>query len=239
MKRSLSLICMLVSAFGASAFAQTATSAPEPPSAPGFSSPAAASIPSAAPTGPAKIAVILFQQAVAQTNEGQRDFAQLRTKFEPKQNALKQQSDEIDTLKKQLQASGSTLSDTERQQRTRSIDEKEKALQRSAEDAQNDFQGEMNDLYQQLAQKVYGVMQNYVQQNQFTVVLDASQQQSPVLWVTPASNITEAVVQAYNQQSGVPAQPGAGAANAPASRTSPNHAPTTPRGSTTRTTPHS
>jgi outer membrane protein len=236
MKRSLSLICMLASALGASAFAQV-PAATEPPSAPGFPASAAGST---APAGPAKIAVILFQQAVAQTNEGQRDFAQLRTKFEPKQTALKQQSDEIDSLKKQMQTAGASLSDAERQQRTRTIDEKEKALQRTAEDAQNDFQSEMNDMYQQLAQKVYGVMQNYVQQNAFTLVLDASQQQSPVLWVNQGSNITAAVVQAYNQQSGVPPQPGAGAAaGAAAGRTSPNHAPSAPSSRGTTRTPHS
>ena len=56
-----------------------------------------------------KIAIIAFQQAVAATNEGQRNFAQLRTKFEPKQAALKAQSDEIDSLKKQLQDAGANV----------------------------------------------------------------------------------------------------------------------------------
>ena len=68
----------------------------------------------------------MFQQAVASTNEGQRDFAELRKKFEPKQAALKSQSDEIDSMKKQIQAQGASLSDAERASRTKTIDERKR-----------------------------------------------------------------------------------------------------------------
>ncbi len=203
MKRSLSLVCMLASTLGASALAQTAA---EPPSAPGVASAAVA------PAGPTKIAVIQFEGVVAQTNEGQRAFAQLNTKFQPKQQQIKQESDEVDTLKKDMQTAGDKLSDAERQSRLRTIDEKEKSLQRNVEDARNDFSGEMNETFQGIAQKVAAIMTAYAQQNGYTIVLDAGQQQSPILWASEATNISEAVVQAYNQKSGVPPQPGASAA---------------------------
>jgi outer membrane protein len=188
------------------AFAQAATpSAPTPAGAAGLAS--AAAVPDSA-----KIAIINFQQAVAATNEGQRNFAQLRTKFEPKQAELKAKNDEIDSLKKQLQDAGSSLSEPERESRLRTIDEKTKSLQRSAEDAQNEASGAMNDMYQQLAQKVYAVLDAYSNQSKFTLVLDTSAQQTPVLWATQASDITKAVVDAYNAKSGVPPQPASGAA---------------------------
>ena len=88
MKRSLALVFTLASGFVLSAAAQTTA-------APG----AAAAAP-----GPAKIAVIAFQAAVAQTNEGQRNFADLQKKFDPRRQQLKALSDEIDNLTKQLQA---------------------------------------------------------------------------------------------------------------------------------------
>ncbi len=207
MKRSLSLVCMLASTLGASALAQTAA---EPPSAPG--APAAT-----APAGPTKIAVIQFEAVVAQTNEGQRAFAELNTKFQPKQQQIKSESDEVDTLKKDMQTAGDKLSDAERQSRLRTIDEKEKTLQRNVEDARNDFSGEMNEKFSTIAQKVAGVMTRYAQENGYTLVLDAGSQQqqaSPILWAAESTNISEAVVQAYNKQSGVPPQP-ASAAGAP------------------------
>jgi outer membrane protein len=225
MKRTLSLVCMLASTLGASALAQTAA---EPPSAPGAPV-------STAPAGPTKIAVIQFEAVVGQTNEGQRAFGELNVKYQPKQQQIKAESDEVDTLKKDLQTAGDKLSDTERQTRSRTIDEKEKTLQRNVEDARNDFSGEMNEKFGGIAQKVAAVMTKYAQQNGYTLVLDAGsqQQQSPILWAAESTNISEAVVQAYNQQSGVPPQPNAAAAprtGATTTRTPPRTTtPTTPR----------
>ena len=177
--------------------------------------------------GTSKIAVINFQAAVAQTNEGQRNFGELQKKFDPKRAQLKTQQDEIDSLKKQLQASGDKLSDAERQTRLKTIDEKEKAYQRSGEDASNDFQQEMQTTYATLAEKVFGTVQSYAEQNGFTVVLDdtPSQQAAPtVLWASKGTDITAAVIQAYNAKSGVPAPAASAVPSAPA----PSRSTTTP-----------
>ena len=64
------------------------------------------------------------------------------------------------------------------------IDDKKKQLERSAEDAQNDFQQEMQELYNGLASKVYDVLAAYAQQHGYTLVLDVAQQQNPVLYAT-------------------------------------------------------
>jgi len=230
MKRSLTFVCILASGFGATALAQASSAAMPSAPLPASAAPATTTAPVAA-----KVAIIQFQQAVAATNEGQRDFAELRKKFEPKQTQLKTESDEIDSLKKQLQTQGATLSDTARASLTRQIDEKTKSLQRSAEDAQNDFQTETGETYQKVAEKVYQVLQAYATQAGYTLVLDASAQQSPVLWATQATDISQAVVEAYNQKSGIPA-PTTGAAapstaprsTAPA-RTTPAKPATTPQ----------
>lgn len=203
MNRSLAFAVTLASgiALSASALAQTAPAA-TPPSA-------------AALAGPPKIAVVAFQVAVAQTNEGQRDFADLQKKYDPKRQQLKTLSDDVDNLTKQLQAQGDKLSDAERASRTKTIDDKKKQLERSAEDAQNDFQQEMQEMYNGLASKVYDVLASYSQQQGFTLVLDVSQQQNPVLYASESTNITKPVIDAYNLKSGVPAPP-PGSAQAPA-----------------------
>ena len=232
MKRSFTLVCLLASAAGVGSVASSSIALAQTPSAPAPAAQSAAGPPAEVPSNP-KIAIIAFQQAVAATNEGQRNFAQLRVKFEPKQTALKTQSDEIDSLKKQLQDAGSTLSEQERDSRLRTIDEKTKSLQRSAEDAQNEASTAINDMYQQLAQKVYTVLDAYSNQNKFTIVLDTSAQQTPVLWANQSSDITKAVVDAYNVKSGIPAQPAAAAAPAtPRAPSAPRS--TTPRPSTTK-----
>jgi outer membrane protein len=233
MKRSFTLVCLLASATGVGILSSPNSAWAQAPAAPTPAESTAGLAAAPAVPASAKIAIINFQQAVAATNEGQRNFAQLRTKFEPKQAQLKAQSDEIDSLKKQLQDAGSTLSEPERDSRLRVIDEKTKSLQRSAEDAQNEASGAMNDMYQALAQKVYTVLDSYSNQNKFTVVLDTSAQQTPVLWANGSTDITKAIVEAYNVKSGVPPQPAAGAA-APRPSTSPSRPATTTHPSTTK-----
>ena len=217
MKHSVALVLMLASGFALSATAQT-------PSAPATG---AATTP--ATTGPARIAVIAFQVAVAQTNEGQRSFADLQKKYQPKQAELKSLNDEIDTLTKQLQAQGDKLSEEERAARAKTIDDKKKQLQRSAEDDQNDMQNEMQELYSSLASKVYDVLNDYVKKQGFTLVLDFSQQQSPVLYAAESTDITKAIIAAYNVKSGVAAPP--------PSATGASSLPSAPKPATPRSTP--
>jgi len=199
MKHSLAIVFMLASGIVLSAAAQT-------PSAP------------TAPAGPTKIAVIAFQTAVGQTNEFQRNFADLQKKYEPKRTQLKSMADEIDGLQKQLQAQGDKLSDAERASRAKVIDDKQKSAQRLAEDARNDLQGEMQEIYNGVAGKVFDTLSKYAQQQGYTLVVDGSgsQQQAPVvLYASPSTDITKAVIDAYNVSSGVPAPPPQPTASAP------------------------
>ncbi len=220
MKRSLALVVLLASGLVLNAAAQT---------------PAAHAAPAApAAAVPAKIAVINFQLAVGQTNEGQRDIGDLQKKYLPKEATLKALSDEIDNLTKQLQAQGASLSEAERNSRAKTIDDKKKQLDRETEDLRNDGQQEMQDLYNNLASKVYDVLQSYAQQQGYTLVLDVSQQQTPVLYVNNGSIITKAVIDAYNLKSGVPPPPAEPAAQSPKPQTGAPR-PTTTAPSPTRT----
>lgn len=182
MKRLVALFVLAVAGFAAAAQAQTAATQ-------------------------TKIAVIEFQKAVAVTNEGQRDFADLQKKYEPRQQQIKNLSEELDGLKKQLQAQADKLSEVERANRAKTIDDKSKQLQRDYEDAQTDFQNEMQQTYGALASKVYDVLADYAKQQGYTLVVDVSAQQSPILYASESTNITKAIVDAYNAKSGVPAPP--------------------------------
>jgi len=214
MKRTFALVLMLASGMALSATAQTPVA------------------PAAAPAAvPAKIAVIAFRLAVAQTNEGQRDFGDIQKKFAPKEAALKALSDEIDNLTKQLQTQGASLSQAEQANKAKVIDDKKKQLDRDSEDARNDFQADIQEMYNALASKVYDVMSSYAEQQGFTLVLDISQQQTPVLFSANGTNITKQVIDAYNLKSGVPAPPAQPAA-APGSQAAPRPAapkPAAPR----------
>jgi outer membrane protein len=220
MKRTFALAVLLASGLALNAAAQT-------PAAPVPSAPGAAPAAVVAPI-PAKVAVVAFQVAVAQTNEGQRNFADIQRKFEPKRAQIKASGDEIETLKKQLQAQGDKLSPAEAASRTKAIDDKTKSLQRTAEDAQNDYQQEIQEMYNTLASKVFEVVDAYAKEQGFTLVLGASAQQSPILWAAEQTNITQPVISAYNAKSGVPAPPAQPAASSAAPKAPAIRKPATP-----------
>lgn len=157
---------------------------------------------------PAKVAVVAFEQAVVATNEGQTALANIQKKYEPKKTAIDALAAEVDSLKKQVQALPANTSDEERANRLKAIDTKEKQLNRDAEDAQQSYQGDLQEAYGKVAQKVGAAAVKYAQDNGFTLMLNVggnSQTPNPVLWFAQQTDITQAVVNAYNVSSGVAA----------------------------------
>jgi outer membrane protein len=201
MNRNLALVTALgAGLFAASLSAQTPTAA-----APAAAAPAPAPVvPQAIP---AKIALIAFEQSVFATNEGQVAVQTVQKKYEPKKTQIDTLAQEVDSLKKQLQALPATTSDEDRASRLKNIDTKEKQLNRDAEDAQTAYNADLQEAYGKLAQKVNATMRKYVQDNGYTLLLDVSGQQNPVLWALPTTDVTEAVINAYNTASGVAAPP--------------------------------
>ena len=224
MNRILVLVSALAAGFtGSAGMAQTA--GPQAPAGPASTS---ASVPVAAV--PAKIALIEFEQAAAATNEGQKVLQDLQKKYEPKKSQLDALAGEIDSLTKQLQAAPATMSDDERASRQRTIETKQKQYQRDGEDAQTAYAADVQDAVGKVAQKLGPVVMKYVQENGFTLLLDNTGQQGGinVLWTLPGTDISKAVVDAYNASSGVAApMPAAPSANRPhpATTTAPKVAP--------------
>jgi outer membrane protein len=185
---------------------------------------------SAAPAGPPKVAVIAFQAAVGQTNEFQRNFGDLQKKYEPKRQELKTLSDSIEALQKTLQTQSATLNDETREKDSREIAEKQKQLQRDQEDDQNSFQQDMQDTFNGVASKVGDVLIAYAQEHGYTLVLDGGDQQTQmVLYASPATDITKAILDAYNTKSGVPAPVAGQPATAPARPRAPAQRPAAPQ----------
>jgi outer membrane protein len=184
------------------------------------STPAAApAATTAAPNGSVKVGIIDIQQAIIGTNEGARDFEALQKKFEPKRNELAAQNTDIDNLKKQLSTQGDKMNEEARATLVKSIETKQKSLQRSAEDAQNDYQQQQNEIAQRILQKMAPVIDKYAKANSYGLLFDSSNPwpQGPLLWATAGVDLTKTIVDAYNAQSGVAAPPRpAGAAGASA-----------------------
>lgn len=166
-----------------------------------------------------KVGTINIEQAIFASNEGRRDFEALSKKFEPKQNELKGMADEIDSLKKQLNAQQDKLNDESRDKLVKQIEVKQKSFDRATQDAQEDFQSQQGEIGNKILTKMAPLIVKYASDSGYGMILDTSQQwpRGPVIWYGPAVDITAPIVEQYNAQSGVPA-PAASATSRPATR---------------------
>lgn len=220
MNRNFVFATALATGLAASSLLAQTTKTPATPhaAAPAAPTAAAAIKPEAIP---AKIAIIAFEQGVVATNESQRAVLEIQKKYEPKKTTIDAESAELDSLKKQYQALPATISDEERAARMKTIDDKTKTLQRDVEDAQNAYNTDVQEAFGKVAQKFGGSAVKYAEEHGFTILLNAGsgQQQLPtVLWGQRDTDITQAVVDAYNVASGIAAPP-------PPAPTAPRRAP--------------
>jgi outer membrane protein len=223
MKRTFARFVLPVVLMSAAAVAQAGTAAAAPAaSTPASTTPAA--------TGPVstKVGIINIQQAIVLTNEGKRDLDALEKKFEPTRTSLQGQQKEIADMENQLKTQGDKLNDEARSKLAKDLDSKRKSFQRSAEDAQADFQQQQGELVNRIGGKLMEVLDKYAKSNGYSMIVDVSNPQSPVLWAAAATDVTQEVATAYNSTSNIPAPP----ANAP-SATRPGGAGPRPTASTT------
>ncbi len=222
MKRKFAPVVVLFAVvLSLAALAQTGTAAAAPASAP-----AAAPSTTAAVVGINKVGIINIQGAILASNEGRRDLEALDKKFDPKRTELQNLSKEIDDLKKQLSTQGDKMNEDARATLVRSLETKQKAMQRASEDAQNEYQQQQAEVAQRILQKMAPLIDKFAKDNQYAVLMDVSQPwpQGPVLWFGAHADVTKQVVDLYNAQSGVAAP-----ASTPSSSNKPNSGTTMPK----------
>jgi outer membrane protein len=193
--------------FAISALAQTSSAAiPSSPSATPAAPSSSATTTTPVSTG-TRVGAINIEGAIFGCNEGRRDIEALLKKFEPKQNELKSQNDELESMKKQLSTQQDKLNEEALATLKKQIETKQKVFDRAVQDAQEEFGTQRQEIAGRVLQKMGPIVVKYATDNGFGMILDTTKQwpESPVLMAGPALDITQAVVDIYNTQSGVPA----------------------------------
>jgi outer membrane protein len=206
----LRLLLAIAVTFTFSAWAQTGSAAtPSGPTvAPANPAPSAPTT-TAGPSTGTKVGAINIQEAIFGSNEGRRDLEALGKKYEPKQNELKSQNDELEGLKKQLSTTQDKLNEDALATLKKQIETKQKSFDRAYQDFQEEAGGQQQEIATRVLQKMAPMIVKYSEENGFGIIVDTSKPwpQSNVLWWGQAVDITKAIVDAYNVQSGVPAPP--------------------------------
>src|ERR1022692_719981 len=137
---------------------------------------------------PPKIGTINIQGALVSTKDGQKAAAELEAKATPKRKVIEGKQAEINSLKDQLQKGANTLSDAAKNDLYRTIDQKTKSLNRDMEDSQAEMDQEQQKILNDLGAKMLAVINKYALEHAFTLVIDVSNPQTPVLWAASSSD---------------------------------------------------
>jgi outer membrane protein len=154
---------------------------------------------------PNKVGVIQVQSAIVNTRDGQKAVSDLESRLAPRKSDLEKKQNEIRELQEKLQRGGNAMADSAKQDLTRTIDQKTKSYNRQMEDAQAEFQEEQRKLLDDLGQKMMKVIDSYAQTHGFTVVLDVSNPNTPVLYASNSVDITKDIIDMYDKSTPAPA----------------------------------
>ena len=159
-----------------------------------------------------KIGIINFNFALANTDEGKKALADMKKKYEPKQQELERLQKEIQSIQDQLNKPAPGLSNDDQRRLTRELEDKQKNLKRWTDDAQSDLAADRDEAIRRLGQKMVRIIGDYAQQNNFTLILDGAQ--VPIYYAAKGIDITDEMVKRYNAANPV-AEAGASAHPAP------------------------
>src|SRR5271154_2825094 len=166
-----------------------------------------------------KVGVINVQAAIASTAEGKQAAAELQSQFAPRTTELQNMQKQIEDLRSRLQTGQSTLSDEEKARLSREGDQLTRAFQRKQQEFQDDTNDAQQDVVNRIGRKLVDVLDKYAKDNSYSIVLDDSSQQTPVLYAANPIDVTQDIIRLYDQS--YPVKTGTTAAPKPAPRPAP------------------
>ena len=145
-----------------------------------------------------KVGVVNMMQAISSTAEGKQAASELQSQFLSRQQ-------ELDSLNKQLEDVQQRLNGQPRPsgEEGARLSVQANRLAQRIDRKKNEYQEDINSAQTELVNAIGGkmmeVLNRYAQENGFVTVLDSSAQNSPVLFASKASDITEEIVRLYDQ----------------------------------------
>ena len=174
---------------------------------------------------PTKVGTIHIQNAIMGTRDGQKAISELEAKSAPKKKELEQMQGEINSLRDQLNKTSSVGSEEQKSKLMRDIDAKTKSFNRQVEDAQAELDQDQSRILNEIGGRMLQVLDKYARDNGYAMILDISNQNTPVLFASNTIDVTRDIVGLYDKN--------APAAAAPASGMPPASRPAVPGGAMT------
>jgi outer membrane protein len=151
----------------------------------------------AAPS-PSKVGTISVQALIANTAEGKRASSELQSQFAARSAELQNLQKQIEELQAKLQ-SGPALNEGERERLQRQGDRLTHTFQRKQQSFQDDLNFAQQEVINNIGRKLVNVLGKYSKEKGYSVILDTSSQQSPVVYGAPQIDVTQDILRIYDQ----------------------------------------
>jgi len=179
----------------------------------------------AAPAAPGKVGVINIRGAIGNTAEGKQASAELQSQFAPRQTELEKLNSQINDLRQRLAACEGKCSQDEIGRLTQQGQKATQRFDRLNNELQEDVNSAQGEVIDRIGRKMVDVLDRYSRENGFTLVLDSSAQNTPILYASTQIDVTQEIVRLYD--AAYPVKGGAAPAK-PAAKSAPSTTPTKP-----------
>jgi outer membrane protein len=157
--------------------------------------------PAAGAAVPAKsVGIINLRGAIGSTAEGKQASAELQSQFAPRSTEIDSMTKQINDLQQKLQAGQGKLSQEEETRLTAEGQKMTQRLDRRRNDFQEDATAAQQEVLERIGRKMVDVLDRYARENGFSVVLDTSGQNSPILYASNQIDVTQDIIRLYDQQ---------------------------------------
>ena len=177
---------------------------------------ARAQSPAPSAAAPGKVGVINIRGAIGSTAEGKQAQAELQSQFAPRQTELENMNKQINDLRQRLAACEGKCSQDEIQRLTTQGQRLTTQFDRKNTELTEDSNAALGDVIDRIGKKMVDVLDRYARENGYTMVLDSSAQNTPILYASTQIDVTQDIVRLYDQA--YPVKGGAAPAQKPAAK---------------------
>jgi outer membrane protein len=154
--------------------------------------------PAAGSAATGKVGVIDVRNAIVTTSEGKQAAAELQSRFAPRQNEIEGLNKSIADVRQQLEAGQGKINQEEQARLQREGELKARQLQRKQDEYQDEINSAQGEVFDRIGHKLVDVLDRYARENGYSVILDSSAQNSPILYRSTSVDVTQDIVRLYD-----------------------------------------
>ena len=150
-----------------------------------------------------KIGFVDVEKAVFEIGEGQARFKELQAWAKPRNEELQKLGEEIQRLQQEIQSKRGVTNDDALQELNRQLVQRQREFEDKQRNAKRDYDQKQSVVLKEIGDKMNKIVSTLAKNEGYTAVFILKP--NDVIYLAPASDLTEQVVKIYNETYPVPA----------------------------------